>query len=51
MSLSKITIKRINGEIKKFLKSDRKIKIYHNPDNILEIYFKIIGNVIKNLQK
>lgn len=44
MSLNKITIKRINGEIKKFLKSDQNIKIYHNPDNILEIYFKIIGN-------
>lgn len=43
-SYSPITLKRINGEIKQFLKSPPdNIKIYPNPDNILEIYFLIKG--------
>ena len=45
MSYSPITVKRINGEIKQFLKNNTNeyIKIFPNPDNILEIYFKIKG--------
>lgn len=44
MSYSPITVKRINGEIKQFNKNNNdNITIYPNPDNILEIYFKIKG--------
>ena len=45
MSFSPITIKRINGEIKQFIKTNENnnISIYPNPDNILEIFFKIKG--------
>ena len=45
MSYSPITVKRINGEIKHFLKNNvnENIDIYPNPDNILEIYFKMKG--------
>lgn len=44
MSFSPITVKRINGEIKQFVKNkNENISIYPNPDNILEIYFKIKG--------
>ena len=42
---STITLKRINGEIKQFLREQPdKIKIYPNPDNILEIFFIIEGD-------
>jgi ubiquitin-conjugating enzyme E2 J2 len=47
---SQLTIKRINGEIKQFLKMKmteknlENIMIYPNPDNILEIYFLIKGD-------
>ena len=49
-SYSPITIKRINGEIKQFIKMKKEEKnlenifIYPNPDNILEIYFLIKGD-------
>jgi len=39
-----LTIKRINGDIKKFREANPTyFDIYQNPDNILEIYFLIIG--------
>lgn len=42
--MNRVTIKRINGEMKMFLKNKPdNIKIYHNPENILEIYFKFEG--------
>ena len=42
--MNRITIKRINGETRQFLKNKPKnIMIYHNSDNILEIYFKFKG--------
>lgn len=42
--MNRITIKRINGEIKQFMKNKSdNIQIYHNKDNILEIYFKFKG--------
>ena len=45
MSFSPITVKRINGEIKQFMKNQPdNIRIFPNPDNILEIYFLIKGN-------
>lgn len=43
--MHRITIKRINGEIKMFMKNKPDdITIYHNPENILHIYFKFKGN-------
>jgi len=46
VSYSPITIKRINGEIKQFMKNQPdNIRIFPNPDNILEIYFLIKGNI------
>jgi ubiquitin-protein ligase len=45
VSYSPITIKRINGEIKQFMKDPPdNVKIYPNPDNILEIFFMIKGD-------
>ncbi len=45
ISFSPITVKRINGEIKQFMKNQPdNIRIFPNPDNILEIYFLIKGN-------
>ena len=42
--MNRITIKRINGELKQFLKNKSdNIRIFHNPNNILEIYFKFRG--------
>ncbi len=44
-NLSNITLKRITGEIKQFNSNKpNNIKIYPNPDNILEIYFLIKGD-------
>ena len=44
LKLSPITLKRISGEIKNFNKNKPdNITIYPNPDNILEIYFLIVG--------
>lgn len=49
-SYSPITLKRINGEIRQFLKTKENennldnIMIYPNPDNILEIFFLIKGS-------
>tara|TARA_Y100000589_G_C26857383_1_gene508494 strand:- start:107 stop:613 length:507 start_codon:yes stop_codon:yes gene_type:complete len=50
-SYSPITIKRINGEIKQYLKNlselddnSKNIYIHPNPDNILEIYFLLKGS-------
>lgn len=46
ISYSPITIKRINGEIKQFMKNQPdNIRIFPNPDNILEVYFRIKGHV------
>ena len=56
ITYSPITIKRINGEIRQFLNSKKedesleKIEIYPNPDNILEIYFKIKGSKSSNFE-
>lgn len=42
--MNRITVKRINGEMKQFMKNKPdNIQIYHNSDNILEIYFKFKG--------
>lgn len=42
--MNRITVKRINGEMKQFIKNKSDdIMIYHNNDNILEIYFKFKG--------
>jgi len=42
--MNRITIKRINGELRQFMKNKpSNIQIYHNKDNILEIYFKFKG--------
>lgn len=39
-----ITIKRINGDYKAFVKADMKyFDVYPNPNNILEIYFLMYG--------
>tara|TARA_B110000977_G_C11083432_1_gene493691 strand:+ start:2724 stop:3206 length:483 start_codon:yes stop_codon:yes gene_type:complete len=44
--MNRVTLKRINAEIRMFLKNQHKnIKIYHNSDNILQIYFKFKGVV------
>lgn len=44
MSLHPITIKRLNGDLKKFSKAKPEFfKIYPNPKNMLEIYFLLIG--------
>ena len=44
MELNKITIKRINGDLKKFKEENSKyFDIYPNTDNILEIYFLLYG--------
>lgn len=41
---SPITIKRINGDFKAFIKAaPESFDIYPNPDNILEIYFLMFG--------
>lgn len=41
---NRITLKRISGDIKQFLENEpENIKIYPNPDNVLEIYFLIKG--------
>ena len=43
-SASVITIKRINGDLRKFKEENPKyFDIYPNPDNILEIYFLLFG--------
>jgi ubiquitin-protein ligase len=43
-SASIITIKRINGDLRKFKEENPKyFDIYPNPDNILEIYFLLFG--------
>ena len=40
MNLNKLTLKRINGDLKHFNNNRlENIMIYPNPDNILEIYF------------
>lgn len=50
--MNRITIKRINGEMKQFIKNKHdNIKIYHNSDNILEIYFKFKGMADSNYEK
>lgn len=42
--MNRVTVKRINAELRLFKKtSHENIKIYHNPDNILQIYFKFNG--------
>jgi len=39
-----LTIKRINGDLRKFRESQpTHVDVYPNPDNILEIFFLIIG--------
>jgi len=39
-----ITVKRINGDLRRFKEEDPKyFDIYPNPDNILEIYFLLYG--------
>lgn len=44
MELNKITIKRINGDFRKFNEENPKyFDVYPNPDNILEIYFLLYG--------
>jgi ubiquitin-protein ligase len=43
-NLNKITIKRINGDFKKFNEENPShFDVYPNPDNILEIYFLLVG--------
>lgn len=43
--MNRVTIKRINGEIKMFMKNKTdNISIFHKHKNILEIYFKFKGN-------
>jgi len=43
-NLNKITIKRINGDLKKFQEeTPSHFDVYPNPDNILEIYFLLYG--------
>lgn len=51
ITYSPITIKRINGEIKQYLKNlseldekSKNIYIHPNPDNILEIFFLLKGS-------
>ena len=42
--MNRVTVKRINGEMRMFLKNKpENIMVYHNSDNILEIYFKFKG--------
>jgi ubiquitin-protein ligase len=43
-NLNKITIKRINGDFKKFTEENPShFDVYPNPDNILEIFFLLVG--------
>lgn len=43
-NLNKITIKRINGDFKKFQEENpTHFDVYPNPDNILEIFFLLYG--------
>ena len=42
--LNRVTIKRINAEIRMLKKNkNNNVGIFHNPDNILQIYFKFKG--------
>ena len=57
ITYSPITIKRINGEIKQYLKNlseldenSKNIYIHPNPDNILEIFFLLKGNCESNFK-
>jgi ubiquitin-protein ligase len=44
MEINKVTLKRINGDFRKFNEEERKyFDVYPNPENILEIYFVIYG--------
>jgi ubiquitin-protein ligase len=44
MELNKITMKRINGDFKKFSEEKPKyFDVFPNPDNILEIHFLLYG--------
>jgi len=45
MSINKLTLKRINADFKKFNEAEKEnMYIYPNPENVLEIYFLIIGH-------
>ena len=45
--ISKLTIKRINNDYLKYIEDDKSstllFDVYPNPDNILEVYFALIG--------
>ena len=44
MSINKLTLKRINADFKKFNEAEKEnMYVYPNPENVLEIYFLIIG--------
>lgn len=44
MELNKITLKRINGDLKKFNEENPEhFDVFPNQDNILEIYFLLLG--------
>lgn len=51
MNLNKLTLKRINGDLKHFNNNGlENIMIYPNPDNILEIYFLLKGEKNTNFE-
>jgi len=44
MEVNKVTLKRINGDFRKFNEENPKyFDVYPNPENLLEIYFVIYG--------
>jgi len=51
MELNKITLKRINGDFRKFTEENPShFDVYSNPENILEIYFLLIGREKTNYE-
>jgi ubiquitin-protein ligase len=51
MELNKITLKRINGDFKKFTEENPShFDVYPNPENILEIYFLLVGREKTNYE-